>query len=179
MVEEPTTLSGTPTRRERARPSRRRIIARRLVALTFLVGLVAVVAGSAWAIMGGGGQEAAPPPAARTRSSPATNAAPEPTPTIARPTSYLQELVASDPFAEFGLPSDFKPVVVFLRSPTTFRGKLPIELPGSTILKVVANEVLAAYLPGSGESVMPRLEATFGKSITTRTFETVRKCARA
>jgi UPF0755 protein len=63
VVEEPTTLSGTPIRRERARPSRRRIIARRVVALTLLVGVVAVVAGSAWAILGGRGEEAAPPPA--------------------------------------------------------------------------------------------------------------------
>ncbi len=63
MVEEPTTLSGTPARRERARPSRRRIIARRLVALAFVAALVAIVAGSAWALLGGRGEEAAPPPA--------------------------------------------------------------------------------------------------------------------
>src|SRR5512132_2943374 len=59
MVEEPTTL--TRSRRYRAKPSRRRLLVRRLVALGFLVGLVALVAGSAWALLGGR-EEAAPPP---------------------------------------------------------------------------------------------------------------------
>ncbi len=58
MVEGETTL-----RRGRSRPSRSRILLRRLVALAFLVGLVAVVAGSAWAILGGREEQAAPPPA--------------------------------------------------------------------------------------------------------------------
>jgi UPF0755 protein len=59
MVEEPTTLSRS--RRYRAKPSRRRLLVRRLVALGFLVGLVALVAGSAWTLLGGR-EEAAPPP---------------------------------------------------------------------------------------------------------------------
>ena len=63
MVEEPTTLSGEPLPRDRERPSRRRIYVRRFVALAFLAALVALVAGSAWAIIGGRGEEAAPPPA--------------------------------------------------------------------------------------------------------------------
>jgi UPF0755 protein len=59
MVEEQTTLT-----RERPirRASRGRILLRRVVALAFLVGLVALVAGSAWAVFGGE-EEAAPPPA--------------------------------------------------------------------------------------------------------------------
>jgi UPF0755 protein len=59
MVEEPTTLSR-PTRR-RTRPSRRRIFVRRAVALVAVVGLVALLVGSAMAVLGGG-EEAAPPP---------------------------------------------------------------------------------------------------------------------
>jgi UPF0755 protein len=62
MVEEPTTLTRErPTRR--GGPSRARILLRRVVAVALLAGLVAVVAGSAWAVFGGGGEEAAPPPA--------------------------------------------------------------------------------------------------------------------
>jgi uncharacterized YceG family protein len=59
MVEEPTTLSR-PTR-HRTRPSRRRILVRRAVALVALLALVAVAAGAAMAVLGGG-EEAAPPP---------------------------------------------------------------------------------------------------------------------
>jgi UPF0755 protein len=64
MVEEPTTLRRPEesVRRHRARPSRSRILARRLVALAFVGALVALVAGSAWALLGRGGEEAAPPP---------------------------------------------------------------------------------------------------------------------
>jgi uncharacterized YceG family protein len=60
MVEEPTTLTRS-ARRHRAKPSRRRLLVRRLVALGFLLALVALVAGSAWALLGGR-EEAAPQP---------------------------------------------------------------------------------------------------------------------
>jgi uncharacterized YceG family protein len=60
MVEEPTTLSR-PTR-HRSKPSRRRILVRRAVALGVVLGLVALLVGSAMAVLGGG-EEAAPPPA--------------------------------------------------------------------------------------------------------------------
>jgi uncharacterized YceG family protein len=65
MVEEPTTLTRPERsiRRHRARPSRTRILARRLMGLAFAVGLVVLLGGSAWAILGGRGEEAAPPPA--------------------------------------------------------------------------------------------------------------------
>jgi uncharacterized YceG family protein len=59
MVEEPTTLSR-PTR-HRTRPSRRRILVRRAVALVAVLGLVALLVGSAMAVLSGG-EEAAPPP---------------------------------------------------------------------------------------------------------------------
>jgi UPF0755 protein len=58
MVEEPTTLSR-PTR-HRTRPSRRRILVRRAVAVVAVIGLVALLVGSAMAVLGGG-EEAAPP----------------------------------------------------------------------------------------------------------------------
>jgi UPF0755 protein len=63
MVEEPTTLTRPP-RRHRARPSRSRLLLRRALALAFVVGLVALLVGSAMAVLGSGGEEqAAPPPA--------------------------------------------------------------------------------------------------------------------
>jgi UPF0755 protein len=65
MVEEPTTVTGPerPPRRHRARPSHARIVARRLAALAFVAGLLALLGGSAWALLGGRGEEAAPTPA--------------------------------------------------------------------------------------------------------------------
>jgi UPF0755 protein len=63
MVQEPTTvIDERPPRRPRARASRGRIVLRRLIALAFVLGLVALLVGSAWAILGGGGSEPAPTP---------------------------------------------------------------------------------------------------------------------
>jgi UPF0755 protein len=64
MVQEPTTVidEPRPPRRHRARASRGRIVLRRLIALAFVLGVVALLVGSAWAILGGGGSEPAPTP---------------------------------------------------------------------------------------------------------------------
>ena len=64
MVEEPTSVitPPRPPRRDRAKASRGRILLRRLLALAFVFGVLAILVGSAWAILGGGGEEAAPPP---------------------------------------------------------------------------------------------------------------------
>jgi cell division protein YceG involved in septum cleavage len=64
MVEEPTTVipPPRPPRRHRAKASHGRIFLRRVVALAFVLGLLAILVGSAWAIFGGRGEEAAPPP---------------------------------------------------------------------------------------------------------------------
>ena len=98
--------------------------------------------------------------------------------TIVRSASYLQELIESDPFAEFELSPASKRIITFLRSPADPKLKLPIERDGATILKFTGSEVLAAYVPGpKGPVFMSLLERTFGKSITTRTLDTVRKCA--
>ena len=100
--------------------------------------------------------------------------------TFVRPVSLLQELVESDPFAEFKLPLAAKPVVTFLRQPAELSLSLPIERDDASILKFTGSEVLSAYVPGpKGPVFMALLERTFGKNITTRTLETVRKCARS
>ena len=99
---------------------------------------------------------------------------------IVRPVEHLQQLVASEPFAAFRLPPQAKCVVTFLRSPATLTLELPIERDGASILACSATEVLSAYVPGpKGPVFMSLLERTFGTGITTRTLETVRKCASA
>ena len=99
--------------------------------------------------------------------------------TIVRSTEYLQQLLASDPFAEFKLGPQSKCVVTFLRQCESVPA-LPIERDGARILKVVANEAYSAYVPGpKGPVFMTLLERTFGSDVTTRTLDTVRKCAAA
>jgi uncharacterized protein (DUF1697 family) len=98
--------------------------------------------------------------------------------TIIRSAEYLQAFVESNPFAEFSLPAKTKCVVTFLRSPAKLKLNLPIERDEASILKIKGSEVLAAYVPGpKGPVFMTLLERTFGKNITTRTLDTVRKCA--
>ena len=100
--------------------------------------------------------------------------------TTVRPTQYLQDLIASDPFAEFDLPPVAKRVITFLRRPLEKSIELPIERDGASVLKLGAAEVYCAYVPNeNGPVFMSLLERTFGKDITTRTFDTVQKCARA
>jgi peptidoglycan lytic transglycosylase G len=64
MVEEPTTVirPPRPPRRHRTKASRGRIVARRLLAFLFVLGVLAIIVGSAWAILGRGEEAAAPPP---------------------------------------------------------------------------------------------------------------------
>ena len=99
--------------------------------------------------------------------------------TTVRPAEHLQALVECEPFGEFRLPPKAKRVITFLRSADDVPAlQLPIEQHDACILKVSGAEVLCAYVPGpKGPVFMALLERTFGKGITTRTLETVRKCA--
>ena len=100
--------------------------------------------------------------------------------TIVRPVSALCELVEGDPYAEFRLSPKAKRIVTFLREPLIAKLKLPIELDGARILTVKGNDVLSAYIPRENDPAFMRLlEKTFGKDITTRTLDTVKKCAMA
>lgn len=100
--------------------------------------------------------------------------------TIVRPSSFLQLLVERAPFAEFGLSANAKPVVTFLRRPYEKALTLPIAQAQASILKLERTEVFSAYVPNEkGPVFMALLDKTFGKEITTRTLETVRRCAAA
>ena len=100
--------------------------------------------------------------------------------TIIRSTAYLQAFLDADPFAAFDIPPTAKRVVTFLHSPAELKLDLPIERDDAVILGFTGSEVLAAYVPGpKGPTFMALIERTFGKSVTTRTLDTVRKCALA
>jgi uncharacterized protein (DUF1697 family) len=100
--------------------------------------------------------------------------------TIVRPQEELAALLEADPFARFKLPPDAKRIVTFLRKPHGGALKLPLELEEARILAVQGGEVLTAYVPQPGNPAFMRLiEKTFGKDVTTRTWDTVKKCVAA
>lgn len=100
--------------------------------------------------------------------------------TIVRPVAELTALLEADPFSKFRLSAEAKRIVTFLRKPYTEKLTLPIEFDNARILEVVGSEVFCAYLPSPrGPAFMTLLEKTFGKNITTRTWDTVKKCAKA
>ena len=100
--------------------------------------------------------------------------------TIVRPSFFLKGLVERMPFSEFDLPVNAKPVITFLREPCEKAIVLPIEQDQASILKLARTEVFSSYVPNEkGPAFMVLLEKTFGKEITTRTLDTVRKCAAA
>jgi uncharacterized protein (DUF1697 family) len=100
--------------------------------------------------------------------------------TFVRPVEHLQRLLDADPFAAFELPRGSKRVVTFLRTPPGEVPALPIALRDARILALQGTELLTSYVPGdTGPDFMRLIEKTFGRTLTTRTWETVRRCAAA
>jgi uncharacterized protein (DUF1697 family) len=101
-------------------------------------------------------------------------------PTIVRSVAFLEDLIVSDPYAEFKLPAQAKRVVTFLKRAAPVGITLPAERDGARILKAEGREVFSAYVVGpNGPVFMSLIERTFGKSVTTRTWDTVKKCVKA
>ena len=99
--------------------------------------------------------------------------------TIVRSIDALEELLESDPYARFKLPAKAKRIVTFLREQPSRKLKLPIEVDGARILAMKGGEILSAYVPSpKGPVFMQLIEKTFGKDVTTRTWDTVRKVAK-
>jgi uncharacterized protein (DUF1697 family) len=100
--------------------------------------------------------------------------------TIVRPAEMLQSLLASDPYREFGLDPSAKRIVTFLRDEPTVEMTLPVEQDGARLLALRERQLFSAYLPSpKGAVFMTLIERTFGKDLTTRTWDTVGKVARA
>ena len=101
-------------------------------------------------------------------------------PVIVRRVDALQALLARDPYRAFRLPKGSKRVVTLLRHPPKSKLRLPVELDGARILRVEGLEVFTAYVPSPrGAAFMVLIEKTFGKEVTTRTWETIEKVAKA
>jgi uncharacterized protein (DUF1697 family) len=102
-----------------------------------------------------------------------------PFPVIVRTIDALAAMLASDPWQRLRIAPGAKRVVTFLRTPAP-TVELPREVDGARILTVDGAEVFTAYVPSPrGPVFMSLLEKTFGKDITTRTWETVEKIVRA
>jgi uncharacterized protein (DUF1697 family) len=98
--------------------------------------------------------------------------------TIVRPVDALRAMLAADPYRAFRLPRAAKRVVTFLRDQPRAKLDLPIELDGARILRLQGREVFTAYVPTPrGAVFMGLIEKTFGKEVTTRTWDTVKKVA--
>jgi uncharacterized protein (DUF1697 family) len=99
--------------------------------------------------------------------------------TIIRAQDELNALLEADAFAKFKVKPVEKKLVTFLKDAPTVRLKLPMEEEGARILAQHGREVYMTYVPNhpKGAVFMRLLEKTLGKGQTTRTWDTVRKCA--
>jgi uncharacterized protein (DUF1697 family) len=99
--------------------------------------------------------------------------------TFVRCVDDLRMLLASEPYAGFPAKRGFKRVVTFLETAPRAKLALPIEIDGGRILAIVGREVFGDYRPSDrGPAFMQLLQKTFGKAITSRTWQTVEKAAR-
>ena len=100
--------------------------------------------------------------------------------TTVRSLEELGAILESDPFRAFSLPPKAKRIVTLLHDPPTARIKLPIELDGARILCIRNTEIFSAYVPNpKGPVFMNLIEKTFGKDLTTRTWDTLGKVVKA
>jgi uncharacterized protein (DUF1697 family) len=100
--------------------------------------------------------------------------------TIVRRQDELVALVATDPFAGFRVPAGAKRVVTFSRTTLQPKQPLPVAQDTARILTAKGCEAFTAYVPSpQGPVFMKLIEATFGTDVTTRTWDTVKKCAKA
>lgn len=100
--------------------------------------------------------------------------------TTVRSIEELGALQAADPYKSFTLPAKAKRIVTLLHAQPKSKVKLPIELDGARILSVAGTEIFSAYVPSAkGPVFMSLIEKTFGKDLTTRTWDTIGKVVKA
>lgn len=101
--------------------------------------------------------------------------------TLVRELSELEQMLERDPFMRFSLPAKAKRVVTFLRAPAPAGLTLPVRLGQARILAVEGDAAFSAYVPDpkDGPLFMKLIERTFGKELSTRTWDTVAKIVKA
>jgi uncharacterized protein (DUF1697 family) len=100
--------------------------------------------------------------------------------TIVGSASYLQELLKTDPYKIHGIPSEAKRVVTFMREPQNPKVTLPLAQDQASVFCVLGREVFTAYVATEkGPVFMKLIGQAFGKEVTTRTWQTIERCAKA
>ena len=100
--------------------------------------------------------------------------------TIVRSIDDLAALLKADHFAKFDVPAGAKKDVTFLKTAPQTRPKLPIDLRGARILALRDREAYTYHIPQQADpAFMVLIEKTFGKEVTTRTWETVGRIVKA
>ncbi len=100
--------------------------------------------------------------------------------TIVRPLGYLRHLVKVDPYTAFDLPANARRIVSFIGEPQSVELSLPIDTGDGLILARYGTDVLSVYTPNLRSSkVLVMIEKIFGTQVTTRTWQTVKRCAAA
>ena len=99
--------------------------------------------------------------------------------TFVRPLAQLQAMLEADPYRAFRVPAGAKRVVTFLAKLPPEPPELPLHAHDATLYALQDLELFSAYVPGpKGGAFMGVIEGKFGKDVTTRTWDTVRKvCA--
>jgi uncharacterized protein (DUF1697 family) len=99
-------------------------------------------------------------------------------PAIVRSLDELRALLATDPYGN-DVPAEAKRVVTFLRRAPAAPVPLPDAQDGARIVALRGREAFTVYVRGaSGPTFMEVIERTFGKDVTTRTWDTLLKVAR-
>lgn len=99
--------------------------------------------------------------------------------TIVRASTHLTQLLACDPYTSHGIPIHAKRVVSFLRDTREPRVALPLAEDYASVFCMIGREVFTAYVPSDkGPVFMQLIERAFGAEVTTRTIDTVARCAR-
>ena len=100
--------------------------------------------------------------------------------TVVRPVAHLHALLGSDPYANHAVPADAKRVVSFLRESRAPNRPLPLAADDAAVLCLIGREAFTAYRPtDKGPVFMKLIDSAFGAEVTTRTWDTVARCAAA
>jgi uncharacterized protein (DUF1697 family) len=88
----------------------------------------------------------------------------------------LRRMVQADPYKEFAIPKDAKRVITFLDASAKTAPELPHHQDGASILLIKEGVAYSAYVRSpKGAVFMKVLEQAFGKGITTRTWDMIKR----